>query len=69
MILPRKSVIMQPLNKLLEILHKFVSLIFLKIVTLKAASYSRLISNFKHPPAKEFFQEQSFADILQNRCS
>ena len=39
----------QLLNKFPEILHKFVSLIFFqKYTVLKAASYSKPISNFKH---------------------
>ena len=42
-----------------EILHKFVSLLFFKIVVLKACSYSKPISNFKH------LQQSSFLGDLQ----
>ena len=47
----------QLLNKFPEILHKFVSLIFFqKYTVLKAASYSKPISNFKHLQQKSFFR-------------
>ena len=50
----RKS---QLLNKFPEILHKFVSLIFFpKYTVLKAASYSKPISNFKHLQQMSFFR-------------
>ena len=39
---------MQLLNKLSEILHKFARSLFFKIVVLKAVSYSKPFSNFKH---------------------
>ena len=52
------SVKMQLLNNLSEILHKFVSLFFLKVIVLKAAS-SKPFSNFKHT------QQRSFLGNLQ----
>ena len=57
-VLPPKSMKMQLSNKLFEILHKFVSFIFFffKIVVLKAASYSRPISNFKYLQQRSFFK-------------
>ena len=48
---------MQLVNKLSKVLHKFVSLIFFpKYTVLKAASYSKPISNFKHLQQKSFFR-------------
>ena len=52
------SVKMQLLNNLSEILHKFVSLFFFKVIVLKAAS-SNPFSNFKHT------QQRSFLGNLQ----
>ena len=54
--LPRKSAKMQLLNKLSEILHKFVSLVFFKIVVLKATSDSKPISNFNHLQQRSFLR-------------
>ena len=49
---------MQPLNKLPEILHKFVIIIFFfKIVVLKAASDSNPISSFNHLHQRSFLRK------------
>ena len=70
---PRKSAKMRLLNKLSEILHKFVSIIFFRNRCCKGffLEFSKSISNFKYHlvPTKEFHQEHSCADVLQNKGS
>ena len=53
---PQMSMKMQLLNKLSEVLNKFVSILFLKkIVVLKDAFYSNPISHFKHVQRMSFW--------------
>ena len=47
---------MQLLNILSEVLNKFVSIIFKKIIVLKAAFYNNPISYFKHRQRRSFWR-------------
>ena len=64
---------MRLLNKLSKILHKFASLIFFRNRCCRGffLEFGKSISNFKYylAPTKEFHQEHSCADVLQNKGS